>query len=370
VWLFRSGEFISYQGQVVEVSDLRPVIPPEVGNDDRNMLLLELCSPNGDVTTIKVNASDGFELEIPPGSDESMPRRRQGVSSESGFGADKVRSWKKVVVLKTPDERENIRRLVRHNVFFDHLDEIEENEMIDVVFEKRFESSDVLMKQGDEGDLFYVIESGEADIYVSNEHGQDILVRECKLGDSFGELALMYNAPRNATVKARTTMRCWCMDRENFKYVIMGGSIKKQERYLSFIDSIEIFSTMDRAEKLKLVDALIPRKVKAGSVVVRQGDVGDMFYIVEHGLLIVEQKNLLGELEVVNEKGPGNYFGEIALIADMMRSATVTAKVDCVLLTVDRKSFISVLGPVQPLLRRSVALYKTYVDYTAVAEIQ
>ena len=241
--------------------------------------------------------------------------------------------------------------------------------MIDVVFEKIFDGGDVLMKEGDEGDLFYVIESGEADIFVANnETGDDVLVRECKAGDSFGELALMYNAPRNATVKARTRMRCWCMDRENFKYVIMGGSIKKQERYLSFIDSIVIFSTMDRAEKLKLVDALIPRKVKAGSVIVRQGDVGDMFYIVEHGMVIVEQTKPDGAIEIVNEKGPGNYFGEIALIADMLRSATVTAKVDSVLLTVDRKSFVSLLGPVQPLLRRSVALYKTYIDYTSVAD--
>jgi len=87
----------------------------------------------------------------------------------------------------------------------------------------------------------------------------------------------MYNAPRNATVKAKTFLRCWCMDRESFKYVIMGGSIRKRDRYLGFLDSVKVFTTMDVSEKMKLVDALIPRKVKSGVSVVKQGDAADMF---------------------------------------------------------------------------------------------
>jgi len=222
------------------------------------------------------------------------------------------------------------------------------------------------MRQGDEGDLFYIIDKGDAEIFVFDENKNEKLVRSCKEGDSFGELALMYHAPRNATVKAKTELRCWCMDRESFKYVIMGGSIKKRKRYLGFLDSVKIFSTMEVSEKMKLVDALIPRKVKAGVSVVKQGDAADMYYIVEKGKLTVSQLNPQGVDEIVNEKNAGDYFGEVALMCDMPRSATVTTVEDSILLTLDRNTFISVLGPMGDLLRRNVALYKTYIDYTRV----
>jgi len=90
------------------------------------------------------------------------------------------------------------------------------------------------------------------------------------------------------------------------------------------------------------------------------------FYIVEKGKLTVSQLNPQGVDEIVNEKKPGDYFGEIALMSDMPRSATVTTVEDSVLLTLDRNTFISLLGPMADLLRRNVALYKTYIDYTRV----
>jgi len=66
------------------------------------------------------------------------------------------------------------------------------------------------------------------------------------------------------------------------------------------------------------------------------------------------------------KKNAGDYFGEVALMCDMPRSATVTTVEDSILLTLDRNTFISVLGPMGDLLRRNVALYKTYIDYTRV----
>jgi len=78
--------------------------------------------------------------------------------------------------------------------------------------------------------------------------------------------------------------------------------LKKRKRYLGFLDSVKIFSTMEVSEKMKLVDALIPRKVKAGVSVVKQGDAADMYYIVEKGKLTVSQLNPQGVDEIVNEK--------------------------------------------------------------------
>eukprot|EP00298_Acanthocystis_sp_HF-20_P015555 c21175_g1_i1.p1 GENE.c21175_g1_i1~~c21175_g1_i1.p1 ORF type:complete len:381 (+),score=146.60 c21175_g1_i1:11-1153(+) len=366
------GDFVEYEGEVYEILELSPLDPAETGTDGKNKfrVVLELQS-NKSQKTINFQATHDLDLTDAPGKQTKIGKgRREAVSGESDVNPESLAKWQKKVVEKNEGDRANIRKIVGDNVFFAHLDEAENNELIDVVFDKSFNAGDVLMRQGAQGDLFYIIDKGDAEIFVLDENKNEKLVRSCKDGDSFGELALMYNAPRNATVKAKTDLRCWCMDRESFKYVIMGGSIRKRDRYLGFLDSVKIFSTMDVSEKMKLVDALIPRKVKSGVSVVKQGDAADMFYIVEKGKLTVSQLNPQGVDEVVNEKNPGDYFGEIALMSDMPRSATVTTVEDSVLLTLDRNTFISLLGPMADLLRRNVALYKTYIDYTRVVSVE
>eukprot|EP00300_Choanocystis_sp_HF-7_P041961 c8742_g1_i2.p1 GENE.c8742_g1_i2~~c8742_g1_i2.p1 ORF type:complete len:363 (+),score=97.19 c8742_g1_i2:22-1089(+) len=345
------NDFIRIDGQVVELTDKYPANPDEVGADGVIKLKLVFSDQHGNERFAIVNLSDEIEV-VPP----DAPVRRPGVSA--GHTSEK---WVKTEYQKSPEAREKIRERLLQNVFFSHLDDQEVAELIDVVFPKEFAPGDVLMQEGDVGDLFYIIDEGFADIYVGQQR-----VRECSVGDSFGELALMYNAPRNATVKARTDLKCWCMDRDSFSHMIMGASIKKQQRHLSFIDSVNIFSTLSHAEKMKLADALIPRKVQAGTLIVKQGDVGDMFYIVEDGAVIVEQETPEGTIETVNEKSAGDYFGEIALMSSLPRSANVKAVSDCVILTVARKEFVDLLGPMLPLLQRNVQLYKTYVDYTGI----
>lgn len=196
------GEYVEFDGEVMELTELMPVIPPELGPDGRVKLTLTFGNADGETKTYVAVASEEFELRDAPGVEEPA-KRRVGVSSESGVGEESFEKWDKKVVPKSEAERESILKIIKSNVFFAYLDESEENDLIDVVFEKRFGPGDVLMNQGDEGDLFYVVDSGNADIYVLDDSGNEQMVRSCKAGDSFGELALMYNAPRNATIKAR-----------------------------------------------------------------------------------------------------------------------------------------------------------------------
>ena len=73
---------------------------------------------------------------------------------------------------------------------------------------------------GDEGDNFYVIDSGEVEVYVNNQ-----IVLNISEGGSFGELALIYGTPRAATVKAKTDVKLWGIDRLSYRRILMVSDV-------------------------------------------------------------------------------------------------------------------------------------------------
>jgi MFS family permease len=105
---------------------------------------------------------------------------------------------------------------------------------------------------------------------------------------------------------------------------------------LELLHSIDIFAPLPPPTLESLARALIPARVEAGREVVRQGEPGDRFYIVATGEL-----EILVDGQVVRVTGPGSYFGEIALLRDVMRTATVRAKTDVELQALERDDFIA-----------------------------
>ncbi|OUC45296.1 hypothetical protein D917_08524, partial [Trichinella nativa] len=81
------------------------------------------------------------------------------------------------------------------NVLFAHLDENEKKDIFNAMFPVEANAGEVIIQQGDEGDNFYVIDSGEVEVFVNNKS-----VTTIKESGSFGELALIYGTPRAATV--------------------------------------------------------------------------------------------------------------------------------------------------------------------------
>ena len=95
---------------------------------------------------------------------------------------------------------------------------------------------------GDPGDNFYVISKGIFEVYVTNKNVTQ-LVAELGPGKSFGELALMYNSPRSATVKAKQESLVYAVDRFTFKNIIYKTTSDKLREYEHFLSKVDLFST-------------------------------------------------------------------------------------------------------------------------------
>ncbi|KAK0338355.1 hypothetical protein LTR91_005449 [Friedmanniomyces endolithicus] len=315
------------------------------------------------------NANDSSAPFSQPSMDspQSFPtnynmNRRTSVSAESlAPAAADDNNWKAPNYPKTSDQYNRLRSAVAHNFLFSHLDDEQTALVLGALQERKVPAKDVrIIVQGDAGDYFYVVESGNCDIHVSKTgkvepgpEGMGARVASSGPGTSFGELALMYNAPRAATVVSTTPAVLWQLDRITFRRILMDSAFQRRRMYESFLEEVPLLSSLTPYERSKIADALETTKYPANTAIIREGDVGDKFYILESGEAEAYKRGQQGESgRVVKRYGKGDYFGELALLDDRPRAASVLSRTEVKVATLGKDGFQRLLGPVEGMMRR------------------
>lgn len=172
----------------------------------------------------------------------------------------------------------------------------------------------------------------------------------------------MYNAPRAASIKSKGEGKLFGLDRSTFNHIVQEAATKKRKYYSTILSQVEILAQIDPYEKEQLCDTLKEEEFSSGSYVVKQGEQGDRFYIIAEGKLIAEKKETPdAEVKKVFEYKQGDYFGEIALVKNTVRQASIKAETDCRIVSIDRDAFKRLLGPMEEILQRNMQKYKKYL---------
>lgn len=279
--------------------------------------------------------------------------RRQSVAAEK-YNPEDDADVPKVYHEKTQQERDYLHECVRDIFLFRALDKKQIDDVIDAMFCRKVVAGDVIIEQGDDGDNFYVIENGDYDIMVNKNK-----VGDYKSKGSFGELALMYNMPRAATITASTQGKLWALDRLTFKRIVLKSAFEKRKMYESLLDNMPIFKSLTPYERMNVADALFSKTYNEGDVIISQGDSeANCMYFIESGQvkIVREQDGQVKELKVCE---PGQYFGELALLTKKPRAATALALtniVKCAIL--DINAFERLLGPCVDLMKNKIPDYE------------
>lgn len=264
---------------------------------------------------------------------------------------------------KSAQDADSIRRSVRRNLLFANIPEDTLQVLVDAMKYVAVDADVDVVTQGDVGgDRFFILDSGVCDVLVNDRVVGEVCATSPR--NFFGELALLYDSPRAATVRAKTPVECWSLDRVTFKRVLMATTMQQRALYLDFLGQVPIFSTLSSYEKMTVADALRVQFVESGDTILTEGSRGDDFYIIADG----EVKCTRGGEEVSARLGAGDFFGELALIHDDVRQATVTAMRKTKLLVLDRATFKRLLGPMQEHLRKRADLYELYMNAPRITE--
>lgn len=196
------------------------------------------------------------------------------------------------------------------------------------------------------------------DIYVKID-GCDKKVGCYDNKGSFGELALMYNLPRAATIIATSEGSLWAMDRTTFRRIVLKNAFNKRKMYENLLENVPMLKQLDPYERMNIADALVPKTFEDGDMIIKQGDSADCMYFIESGevSIMMAQKDSNNEVEVARCT-KGQYFGELALVTHKPRAASVYAQGYTKCAVLDIRAFERLLGPCMDILKRNINDYE------------
>jgi protein kinase A len=240
---------------------------------------------------------------------------------------------------------EFLKKVLSENFIFRGLNKEEIMLVIDAMHRYKFDTEEVIIQQGDTGDYFYVIKEGRVKFFVDGRQ-----VGEASNGVSFGELALLYNSPRAATVIAATDCYTYRLDQHTFRTLLAKRQNQEEKNRVALLRHVEIFKDIEAHTISKIAEAMTQLTVHDGTQIIRKGDDGSVFYIIKEGKVLISDIGL-GNVKYEDQLlKAGQFFGERALITGEKRAANATAVGKCTLLCISKETFESIVGSLKELI--------------------
>jgi len=240
---------------------------------------------------------------------------------------------------KTQAERDLIRMALLDNFFFRRLNKEQIEKLIDAMARRNYPKGAEIISEGADGVNMYILVNGEVRIMRGKE-------QVCNLhpGCLFGEMAILYNCKRTASVIASDNITAWSIDRSVFKMVVkVTGEQKNREKY-DLLASIKALSGLSERRLWRIADCLEEEVFEPSSRIIKQGTIGDAFYVIRAGNVKVTVDSVNEGEKQVATKTRGEFFGEVALMKEDLRTANVYAVDTVACYVLERKAFTRLIG--------------------------
>lgn len=177
----------------------------------------------------------------------------------------------------------------------------------------------------------------------------------CQKGGSFGELALLYDCPRAAScIAASPVVELWKVDQKTFRLLVASHSQQQHSSVKKLLNRVTLFRDLGSAAINRFAHLLTPVTWRPEDLIVQKGEEGNIFYIIQEGSVKIHDIGL-GQSHFADQiLGPGDWFGERALLTGEPRAANVTALTAVTTLAMDRETFEKTLGPLKSLMERQM----------------
>lgn len=274
---------------------------------------------------------------------------------------------------KTWEEEAHIEKALRDHFLFRKLTDSQCHVLLDCMQRVEVHAGDIVVKQGGEGDCFYVVGNGTFEVFATQAEKNGDVRRvlqqyTAEKLSSFGELALMHNKPLQASVRSVTDGTLWALKREDFRGILMSEFSNLSS--LKLLRSVDLLSKMTILQLSQIADSLTEVSFTKGQIIINKNDQLSGLYIILKGAVRIvfdsdsessmnassvlsENQNPSADMqddnELTVEKTEGYVFGERTLLGETVSSMRITAidDVTCAILT--KENFEIVVGPLAKL---------------------
>lgn len=293
---------------------------------------------------------------------KSMGKKKMAISGESYGAYNQAEEFKPPVIAKTPQQAAQIRAILKMSFMFNGLDEHDLDVIIKAMQQRNYAPNEQVIRQGDDGAELFIVGSGKLKcekVFPGQE--APTFLKNYSVGEVFGELALMYNAPRAASIFALEPSTAFSLDRGTFNHIVKSAAIKKRETYEQFLKKVEILSELENYERAKICDCLVQETFHKDDFILKEGEDGDRFYFVQKGTAdAIKRDN--GVDKKVFEYKENDYFGELSLLNNDKRQASIKVTSDAMVVAwMDKNTFKRILGPIENILQRNAERYQKFV---------
>jgi len=337
-------------------------LPPE---SEAGIVDLEAPAKN---TGVRFSAEADNDTELVRRESEFFSKRASRVSRRCAVSAETldtsdVSSWTPPCHEKSSEERAELDVIIKTSadsklqMMFGAASEAAINQVIDAMFMKSIGPGEAV----DDGN-FYIVKAGLLDVLEKDDDGSTRCAFQAGAGFVLGGESLLQAASRDVLCKASSTCDLWCLDQKDFQMLVVASFERRFKQYCEFLKNCDIFAELDEDEIAALADVLEEEAFENDEAILEQGERDDKMYILLAGEAVACIKGEEGEVEVMRYK-QGDYFGEIALLLQKPREASVYAIGSATCLYICRDSFRRLLGPLGDVLQRNIEQYKKYSEF-------
>jgi cytochrome P450/CRP-like cAMP-binding protein len=233
------------------------------------------------------------------------------------------------------------------------LDRAQQDKLVASAERRVYQPGEIIIQQGDETDAFYMLVRGMVEVYIKQPGQIPQLLAEMTDGAFFGEIGLLQGIRRTATVRASeaTVVEVLVIDRDSFlsyvaEFDLIGDEIAALVRRRTNSRNLaKALPTLSHEQIAQVSPEIATQTYAPGEVIIRQGDPAETFYILTSGRAEVIRRYPSGSETTIGWCEPGEYFGEIGLLHDRPRTATVrAAEAGAEVLVLGRAAFLSLMG--------------------------
>lgn len=233
------------------------------------------------------------------------------------------------------DEREQIRHRMQDHFIFSGLNDEQLNSIFEHLQYCMTMKDQMIFKQNDDGHYFFIIHKGEVEIIVDN-----VPVRVMGPYESFGDFALLYNAPRSGSARCLIDTFMWTIERSLFRGLLNSLKTKEFNQNAELLKQVSVFNQLKDAQLIQLGKEMILERYRSGQVIVKQGEDALAFFLIKSGRVNIKRNEKL--LATFTE---GAYFGENAFCQKIAkRNASVIAETQVECYSISRSSLFEILG--------------------------